>query len=359
MLKRCATLLYFAVAMANGQSRIDLLRRAGEFYRNQDSFDVKGVASARVPDSSWRLTYDIEIEAAQPRFIPVGVRRNSMQGVITTGNPHLDRVIADATDPLPVRGPSMRPFTRYDTLADRLIDAQRVGVETVKYRDHDYLCEIIDAAYDVSPAYKPKSASSHFKVYIDPDTLWVLKEIAPDPEVGEWTFAVTSLVFDQPPSEALTRALEGLANRRKSKPKWEGRDAPDFALDDLSGNRVRLADLRGHPILLDFWGSYCAPCKRATALAEQFADAYKKAGLVVWGVTRDTPGDARSWLNFNHLGLPALLDPDGVAFKRFEVEGVPVAILIDEQGKVVNYWEGVDTKTELQTAVERILNRRP
>src|SRR5215472_17182673 len=109
----------------------------------------------------------------------------------------------------------------------------------------------------------------------------------------------------------------------------EGRQAPDFALNDLAGNRIRLADLRGHAILLDFWGTYCPPCKRATAFAEQLASDYKDAGLVVWGVTRDAPGDARSWLSFNHLSLPTLLDRDGAAFKAFEVEGIPVAILID------------------------------
>src|SRR5215469_15633419 len=54
MLKRCAPLLYLAAAMVNGQSRTDLLRRAAEFYRNLNSFDVKGVASARVPNSSWQ-----------------------------------------------------------------------------------------------------------------------------------------------------------------------------------------------------------------------------------------------------------------------------------------------------------------
>ena len=343
--------------MVNGQSRIDLLRRAAEFYQNQSSFHVKGVASARVPHSSWQLTYDLEVEAAQPRFIPEGLRRTSLQAVTTTGNFRPARVVADATDPLPDRF-GMRPFARYQTLADHLLDAQRVGVETLTYRAHDYRCEIIDATYDNSPDFKPNSESSHLRVYIDPDTLWVLKETTPDPQVGEWTFAVTAQVFDQSPSEKLIKALEGFANQRKSKPEWEGRDAPDFALKDFSGNRVRLEDLRGHAILLDFWGSYCAPCKRATAFAEQLASAYKNAGLVVWGVTRDTPGDARSWLNFNHLSLPALLDQDGVAFKAFEVEGVPVAILIDEQGKIVKYWQGLDEKSEVQAAVEGIVNRR-
>ncbi len=354
-LKRLAAFLCFAVAIASGQSRIDLLRRAAQFYHHQSSFEVKGVASARAPNSSWQLSYELEIEAAQPRFIPEGLRGSSLQSVTTTRNFHPARVVADATDPLPERLLGMSPFARYHTLADRLIDAQKIGVETITHRGHDYRCEIIDATYDNSPDFKPNSASSHLKVYIDPDTLWVLKEIKPDPRVGEWTFAVTSLVFDQPPSEQLIQALASLANPRTGRPEWEGRDAPDFTLNDLSGNRVRLADLRGHAVLLDFWDSSCAPCRRATAFAEQLASAYKNAGLVVWGVTRDEPSVARSWLNFNRLSLPALLDREGTAFKAFAVEGVPVAILIDEQGKVVKYSEGADETNELQTAVEQVV----
>lgn len=102
-------------------------------------------------------------------------------------------------------------------------------------------------------------------------------------------------------------------------------------------------------------GSYCAPCKGAAALAEQLAGAYGDAGLVVWGVTQDTPADARSWLKFNHLSLPALLDREGAIFKAFEVEGVPVSILIDANGKVVKYWQGVNEHSEVQTAVERVV----
>jgi hypothetical protein len=57
------------------------------------------------------------------------------------------------------------------------------------------------------------------------------------------------------------------------------------------------------------------------------------------------------------LSLPALLDPDGVAFKAFDVEGIPVPILIDQQGRVVEYWESVEDKSEVQLMVELTLNR--
>jgi peroxiredoxin len=356
MLKRYLVLLCFA-ALLYGQSRIELLRRAANFYSDQSSFDVKGSATAKIPGTSWQITYDSETEAAQPQFIPVGPRGASLQAVTTVGNFRHTRAIADANDPYPSGGFSAPPFGQYETLARRLLDAQRIGVETVTYQGHDYRCDVVDAVYDESPELKPNSRSSHRKIYIDPDTLWVLKEIQPDSNVGEWTFVVASATFNRPPSDALIQALQKSANRRKTRPEWQGRSAPDLTLNDLFGNRVGLADLHGRPVLLDFWASYCGPCKRATAFSEQLANTYRQAGLVVWSVTRDTPDDARSWLNFNHLTLPVLLDGDGAAFKAFQVEGVPVVILIDEQGKVVEYWEGMDDQSQVQTAVEEIVNR--
>src|SRR5581483_10071000 len=126
---------------------------------------------------------------------------------------------------------------------------------------------------------------------------------------------------------------------------------------DLQGHRVRLADLRGHAVLLDFWASFCAPCRRAAAFSEQLGKTYHDAGLIVWGITQDTPEDAKKWLNFNHLSLPALLDSDGAAFKAFQVDGIPVAILIDERGQVVKYWTGVDDPKDIETTVAAVVRQ--
>jgi hypothetical protein len=74
-------------------------------------------------------------------------------------------------------------------------------------------------------------------------------------------------------------------------------------------------------------------------------------------ITQDTPDDARSWLKFNHLSLPALLDPDGAEFEGFEVNGIPVAILLDDQGKVVKYRTGVDDQKNVESTVEAVVRR--
>lgn len=353
---RCVALLAFALVL-HGQSSADLLRRAANFYNNLDSFHVVGYAKARLPGTSWQVTYDVETEAAQPKFIPLGLRRASMQAVSTVKNFRQTRVIADTSDPFPSRSFLMPPFGGFENLTQRLLETQRIGLETISYQGHEYRCEVIDAVYDESPEFKPNTKSSHRKIYIDPNSLWVLKEVRPDPNVGEWTFLATSITINEQPSEALIEALQRSAEQIKPKPEWQGRTAPDLMLDDLSGNRVRLADLHGHPILLDFWASYCGPCRRVAAISEELSVRYRGSGLVVWGVTQDTLDDTRLWLRFNHLSLPTLLDGNGAAFKAFEVEGVPVTVLIDEQGRVAKYWEGSEDQKQIEQSIQQIVGR--
>jgi cytochrome c biogenesis protein CcmG/thiol:disulfide interchange protein DsbE len=148
----------------------------------------------------------------------------------------------------------------------------------------------------------------------------------------------------------LLEALKS-ASQAKDRPDWVGRPAPDLTLSQVSGSPVKLAALRGKPLLLDFWGSYCGPCKSATLHAQELKTLYQSSGLTVLTFTQDTAEDARAWIEYNHVTLPVLLDPDGAAFKAFDIQGVPVAILIGADGKVAHYWVGLDDPTSMDAVI--------
>jgi peroxiredoxin len=253
----------------------------------------------------------------------------------------------------------MAPFGRYDDLARRLVDAQRVGTEIITVQGHKHSCEIIDAVYDISPDFKPHSQTMHQRFSIDPSDMLVLRETQSSSDGIEWTGDVASTSFDLPPSEAMVQTLRDLAAQAKDRSDWIGRSVPDLVLTQLSGSSVRLAELRGKIILLDFWASYCAPCKRTTLHAQELANRYKSSGLTVLTLTQDTPADAKLWTDYNHVNLPVSLDPEGAAFKAFDVEGVPVTILIDQNGKVVHYWVGLDDPTIMDSVLSATLQGHP
>jgi peroxiredoxin len=265
-----------------------------------------------------------------------------MKVISTVGKFSAAQVKADAKNPKPQRGFIMLPLGRYNDIARRLIDAQKIGTETITVHGRAHFCEIIDAAYDTSPEFRPHSQTMHKHFSIEPSDMSVLRETQSSSDGMEWTADVTSTSFDLPPTQAMVQALRDFAAQAKDRPDWIGRPIPDLTLTQLSGPSVNLVGLRGKTILLDFWGSYCGPCRLTTLHAQELANRYKSSGLTVLTVTQDTAQDAKLWTNHYNVNLPVLLDSDGAAFKAFDVQGVPVIILIDEGGRVVHYWMGLD-----------------
>lgn len=341
------------------QSRVDLLKQVADHYNNADTFDVKGTASALMPGTSWRVTYDFETEGAQPNFLPISLRKPSMRAISDVRNPQQTLAVPGGTDPKPQRV-GMVPLGQYNRITERLTDARKIGTDNIPVDGHTYACEIIDATYDYSPAFKPNSQIDHKRFWIDPAALVVLRETRsmPDHPESEWTGDVTSFSFNQPPSKQLADDLNRFAKQPKDRPDWVGRPLPDLALAQLSGPQVKLPDLKGKPLLLDFWGSYCGPCRRATLHAQELRKTYEASHLTVLTFTQDTAGDAKAWADYNHVTLPVLLDPDGAVFKAFDIQGVPVAILIGADGKVAHYWVGLDDPASMDAIIAENLAPR-
>jgi peroxiredoxin len=350
MLRTLVVLLAFAASSLAAQSRLDLLHRVADHYNNADTFDVKGTASALIPGTSWRATYDFESEGAQPGFLPLNVRKPYMRVVSDAGRGvRWTLAVPGATDPRPQSFGSV-PLGQYDVIAMRLVNAEKIGTETLTVDGHAYSCEIIDATYDYSPAFKPNSQIMHKHFWVAPAELVVLRETRPMPDF-EWTGDVMSFSFNQPPSQRLLDSLNKFSSLPKDHPDWIGRAVPALTLTQLSGPPLKLAALQGKPLLLDFWGSYCGPCRRATQHAQDLEQRYRSSGLAVITFTQDSAADARAWADYNHVTLPIVLDANGAAFKAFDIQGVPVTILIGADGKIAHYWVGLDDPSSMDPVV--------
>jgi peroxiredoxin len=351
-------LLAFAASSLAAQSRVDLLHNVEDHYANADTFVVKGTASALIPDTSWRVTYDFETQGVQPAFLPLNMRTPSLQVIALVGNRKDTLAVPGATDPKPQRPVGLAPLGQYNAITRRLIAARKIGDETITLQGRSYSCEIVDATYDFSPDFKPNSILVHKRYWISPADLIVLRETRPMTGF-EWIGDVTQFSFDQPPSERMIAQLQRIAALPKDRPDWVGRPMPALTLNQLSGHPVNLAGLRGKPLLLDFWASYCAPCRRATIHAQSLQKQYSSSHLTVLTVTQDTAADARLWTSYNHIDLPVLLDPDGVAYKAFDVTGVPVAILIAADGKIAHYWIGFPDPASMDSVIANNLSPHP
>ena len=132
-----------------------------------------------------------------------------------------------------------------------------------------------------------------------------------------------------------------------------GAAAPEFSLKDLSGLQVRLADLRGKTVLLDFWATWCPPCRRALPHIQKVHDDYGPLGLEVLGINSEPPDKPRSYLARHGYTFTTLSDPGGRVTGSYGVTGIPTTVIIDESGTVSSYSVGYKTESELRGLLAR------
>ena len=135
--------------------------------------------------------------------------------------------------------------------------------------------------------------------------------------------------------------------------------APAFALTTLQGEAVSLASLAGRVVLVDFWATWCAPCRKSMPGLQALHERYAAKGLVVLGVSIDEKADAkvRRFVREQRFTYPIAIDVARTpTWEAYRVKSVPAAFLIDREGRVVAQWTGrAPQEEELTVAIERAL----
>lgn len=136
---------------------------------------------------------------------------------------------------------------------------------------------------------------------------------------------------------------------------------PDFTLKDLDGNVVRLADLRGSVVIVDFWATWCPPCRMSLPHLQAISNEYGGRGVKVVAIAMDDQGESvvRPFVAKNKLTFTVLL-PDGQVDRAFGgVRSLPTTFVIGPDGKVFKKLVGFDPNSTPQTLVEAIKALKP
>lgn len=133
-------------------------------------------------------------------------------------------------------------------------------------------------------------------------------------------------------------------------------DAPDFTLTDLDGNKVSLSDFRGQYVYLNFWASWCPPCKAEMPDIEKIHREYKDKGLVVLAVDLgEGRADVEEFIESGGYTFSVLLDQGGSAAKEFGVSAIPVSCFIDKEGNIAEKRVGALSGEQMRTIIQEMM----
>ena len=137
-----------------------------------------------------------------------------------------------------------------------------------------------------------------------------------------------------------------------------GKPAPDITLRDLDGHDVRLADYRGRPVIVNFWASWCIPCREEFPLLKAARERYADDGLEIVGVVFDDDVEAaRAYMARAGASWPALDDPLGAAAAAYIVNAPPLSFFIDPDGVVRSIAYGPPSSGSIDDRIAAILPR--
>jgi peroxiredoxin len=135
-----------------------------------------------------------------------------------------------------------------------------------------------------------------------------------------------------------------------------GKPAPDFTLAGVDNHEVTLASLRGKPVLLDFWATWCAPCREASPHIQKLHDQFKDKNLVVLGIDTNEPAEkAKKYFADEKYTFGNLLGSGNEVIKNYGAHSIPLVVLIDKDGVVRYVHRGWGSNIDLTPEVKKLI----
>lgn len=147
----------------------------------------------------------------------------------------------------------------------------------------------------------------------------------------------------------------------------QGKPAPAFALEDLNGKKVSLASYRGKAVLINFWATWCGPCKIETPWLIELRNQYAEQGFEILGVSADDldkgdpqrlSDDKKEIAHFAqqmHIPYPVLIDGNSLSHEYGGLDSLPTSFFVDRQGNVVETQLGLTSKDDIEAKIRKAL----
>lgn len=151
------------------------------------------------------------------------------------------------------------------------------------------------------------------------------------------------------------RSTIGATNQLEGEGTLPSSVAPDVSLTLFDGSRMALSELKGRAVIVNFWGSWCVPCREEVPVFTRLAREYERDGVSFLGVAVwDTETDARGFLKQFNVAYPSGMDANGRIAIEFGVKGVPETFFVRPDGSLSRRWIGPINERQLRDFVDEI-----
>jgi peroxiredoxin/outer membrane lipoprotein-sorting protein len=364
---------------------MELLGRIGDAYRALSSYDYQGTLSVRMTGAGADQALDVPLVLAGDRAGRVhldiqnpqmGARLLSDGQRITTYvyslNQYMQQDAPPRADSLGLPSPPPNsPMARYFDARQGVLAATVTGPATLTLEERAVDCWLVRAD-NVPPQQlaSDSTATSVTTFWVDQARGLVLRDsttvTARNPQTsGTMTMtqvtgydrarsngplADSLFVFTPPAGAQLVKQF----GQAETPSPLVGKPAPPFTLKGLKGSTVSLAAYKGRVVLLDFWATWCGPCRIEMPEVEKLYKELKPKGLVVFGVNQgeDVP-TVQKFLADKPYTFPILLDTKIEVGGKYQAEAIPTLVVIGKDGKVSSYFRGVRDGDTIREAIAK------
>jgi len=275
-------------------------------------------------------------------------------------------------------GPTSEPTSytvdvrKFAGFADRAAEATDLDVETIVVARGDAkeerACRKVGLPPAVLGARAEQAKIGDYTIWIDPASARIVREViemAPQGPAGQplprMTMTVTYSVMeiDVPVDDASFHfsVPDGATQITPQAPQeppspFVGQPAKDFTLTTLSGEKVTLASLRGRVVLLDFWATWCGPCKIELPHIQRLHEELEKKGLTILAISSEQETQVRRFMERAGYTIPTSVDGGAAVTRSYGVTAYPTVFVIDKEGVIRSHFIGLRTEDVLRAAIK-------
>ena len=261
---------------------------------------------------------------------------------------------------------------------DPFLEVRLVGEEIVETGGSRFECFVVESKLDkIDMPGTVKLVDGVMKTWIDKKTKLTLKQTATatmqggalrQPAEMNQTINILSVKLNEPVPDSLfeftppegAKEVKEFQSLVKANPDLSGKDAADFKLSSLDGKEISLQALRGKVVLLDFWATWCVPCRRDMPALEKLYGEFRDRGLVMLGVNAgEDKATVTRFLEGNKLSYPILLAGQAEMLQSYSVAAFPTVVIVDREGKIFLYHVGSGSEAELRDALGQLGLTKP